>query len=357
MSTYSGATIKLMSQLRPATQEEIARWDELVMANPDGGHWLQGKSWAVFRAKRGYQPRFLMFEDESENIATLALERPVAGFGKFWYFSKGPGVTDLAQLKRFTEALRLARPEAFFARLEPPVLDNTAIPPRLTQMGLRPARAQILKATIVVSLSGDEDAIINGFKQKTRYNIRLAARKGVTVAAVEATEANLNQMYDLMKATQERAGYFLHTRAYFLELWKGLAAANQGQLFLAQYEGQVLAGVFAVHFGKKAWYKDGGSIREHTNVMAPYLLQWEVMKWLRAKGVESYDMVGVAPRAQAGHHIMDSLEHFKLGFSQAMVEWIGTYDLPLSIKYQAWQRGGERLAVAYHGRIKKEFLY
>jgi len=357
MSSISGATINVMSQLRPATEEEIARWDELVMANPDGGHWLQGKSWAAFRSRRGYHPRFLIFEYDKTTIAALALERSVAGFGKFWYFSKGPGVTTLNQLKRFTEAARLARPEAFFARFEPPVLDNTSKAPMLSQMGLKPARQQILKATIVVSLSADEDTIINAFKQKTRYNIRLAARKGVTVEAVEANEANLNQMYDLMQATQERAGYFLHTRAYFLELWRGLAAANQGQLFFARFEGQILAGVFAVHFGNKAWYKDGGSIREHTNVMAPYLLQWEVMRWLKARGVESYDLVGVSPRAMAGHHIMDSLEHFKLGFSQDIVEWIGTYDLPLSMKYKAWHKGGERLAVAYHARVRKEFLY
>lgn len=346
-----------MSQLRPATDEEIAGWDALVADNPDGGHWLQGKTWAQFRADRGYVPRYFIYTQGKLRIAALALERKVSGYGPFWYFSKGPGVTSLAEFESFTESLRQTRPEAFFARFEPPVLIVSAKAPELAKIGLKSSRQQILKATIVVDISVDEDAVIASFKQKTRYNIRLAARKGVTVEPVEATPENLGRMYELMQATQKRAGYFLHTREYFLDLWARLAAAKQGQLFFASYDGQLLAGVFAVYLGQKAWYKDGGSIRERSEVMAPYLLQWEVMRWLKGRGVESYDLVGVAPRAQAGHHIMDSLEHFKAGFSQNVVEWIGTYDLPLSPRYAIWKGGGERLAVAYHARIKKEFLY
>jgi len=241
--------------------------------------------------------------------------------------------------------------------LEPAIIEEPAKTPALAQMGLKPARQQILKATIVVDISGEDDVILASFKQKTRYNVRLAAKHGVTVEPVRADDANLNKMYDLMSATRERAGYFLRPREYFIDLWSRLAGAGEGQLFFASYQGQILAGVFAVYLGKKSWYKDGGSVREHTNVMAPYLLQWEVMRWLKSKGVTSYDMVGVSPRAKAGHHIMDSLEHFKSGFSQTIVEWIGTWDVPLSSKYKLWHRGGERLAVAYHGRVKKEFIY
>ncbi|HSX14975.1 MAG TPA: peptidoglycan bridge formation glycyltransferase FemA/FemB family protein [Candidatus Saccharimonadales bacterium] len=343
--------------MRTATEEEIARWDELVVANPDGGQWLQTKPWADFRSRHGFTPRFQIFESGTAKVATLFLERQVAGFGRFWYASKGPGITDAAQLQDFVAALKQNDSGAFFARLEPTVLEDNAQASELAQMGLKRARQQILKATIVVDLSPSEDESLASFKQKTRYNVRLASRHGVTVEAVEPSPENLNQMYDLMLTTQERAGYFLHTRQYFLDLWQALASANMGQLFFARYQGQVLAGVFAIYLGKKGWYKDGGSVREHTNVMAPYLLQWEVMRWLKSKGVESYDLVGVAPREQAGHHIMDSLEHFKAGFSQNVVEWIGTYDLPLSSKYGLWQKGGERLAVAYHARIKKEFLY
>jgi lipid II:glycine glycyltransferase (peptidoglycan interpeptide bridge formation enzyme) len=143
-----------------------------------------------------------------------------------------------------------------------------------------------------------------------------------------------------------------------LDLWQRLAQAGRGQLFFARFEDQVLAGVFATYMGAKSWYKDGGSTREHSNVMAPYLLQWEVMRWLKGRGVTSYDLVGVTPPSQQGKgHILDSLEHFKSGFSQNVVEWIGTYDLPLSGKYKLWRSGGERLAVGYYAKVKHEFLY
>lgn len=327
------------------------------MANPDGGHFLQSKTWAEFRARRGFKPRFLIFEDGVEQVAALALERSVAGFGKFWYFSKGPGITDQTQLGRFTEALRQTHSGAFFARVEPAVLIDAANASKGVPGGLERAKQQILKATIIVNIEPDEETVINSFKQKTRYNIRLAARKGVTVEPATANEQNLNLMYKLMVKTQERGGYFLHSRDYFLDLWRSLAEAEQGQLFFAKFEGQVLAGVYAIYLGTKGWYKDGGSIREHSNVMAPYLLQWEVMRWLKGKGVSSYDLVGIPPQSQAGHHIMDSLTHFKSGFNQAVTEWIGTFDLPLKSSYRLWRRGGERLAVGYHAKVKKEFLY
>ena len=347
----------MAAQLRLATEEEIERWDELVVANPDGGHYLQSKAWGQFRSHRGYRPRYYIFENGSTPVAVLFLERRVASFGRLWYASKGPGLTSEADFEKFTEVLRPAASGAFMARLEPTIVQTPDNKLTVARSGLECAKQQILKATIIVDIAPDEETVIASFKQKTRYNIRLAGRHGVAAAPVESSDENLNRMYDLMHVTQQRAGYFLHTREYFIELWKALAAAGHGQLFFASFEGQVLAGVYAVHMGTKGWYKDGGSVREHTNVMAPYLLQWEVMRWLKGQGVTTYDLVGVAPRDQAGHHIMDSLEHFKLGFSQNIVEFVGTFDLPLKPVYKLWKAGGERVTVAYHARVKKEFLY
>jgi len=90
-----------MAKLRLATEDEIKKWDELVSANPDGGHYLQSQAWAEFRAERGYKPQYLIYESGQDKVATLALERNVAGFGPFWYFSKGPGVTTYKDLANF----------------------------------------------------------------------------------------------------------------------------------------------------------------------------------------------------------------------------------------------------------------
>lgn len=336
-------------ELRPATAEELTRWDELVAANPDGGHFLQSKTWGEFKSRHRWTPKPMMFGD----IAVLLLARRSA-LGEILYVPKGPGIKDQEQLKQFIKAVKKAHPPAVYIRIEPELEIEAATPKTL---GLLPARQQVQKATVKVDLTAEEEQILASFKQKTRYNIRLAGRHGVKVEAVPSDPQHLEIMYSLMTTTRERAGYFLHSRRYFEDCWQSFAAAGQGQLLLAKHDDEVLAGIYLIKFGKKVWYKDGGSIRKKSEVMAPYALQWEAMRWAKAQGATTYDMWGVAPRG-AENHIMSSLDQFKQGFNQEITEFIGTWDIVLKPgAYRRWAKAGERLALAYHSRVKREYFY
>jgi lipid II:glycine glycyltransferase (peptidoglycan interpeptide bridge formation enzyme) len=121
----------------------------------------------------------------------------------------------------------------------------------------------------------------------------------------------------------------------------------------------VLAGVFATFLGTKAWYKDGGSTKEHSAVMAPHLLQWEVMRWLRARGIESYDLVAVPPATELHpSHPLFGLYRFKSGFSERITEYVGTWDLPISRRrHAAWKAIAERAAHQWAYRVRRDLLY
>jgi len=123
--------------------------------------------------------------------------------------------------------------------------------------------------------------------------------------------------------------------------------------------GEVLAGVFATYLGRKAWYKDGGSTKEHAAVMAPHLLQWEVMRWLRARGVDAYDLVAVPPAAELKpSHPLYGLYRFKSGFSERITEYVGTWDLPIrQRRYAAWNSIAERAAHQWAYRVRHDLLY
>jgi lipid II:glycine glycyltransferase (peptidoglycan interpeptide bridge formation enzyme) len=218
---------------------------------------------------------------------------------------------------------------------------------------------QISRATIIVDLRPDEDAMLASFKPKTRYNIRLAQRRGVIVEPVTLGSASIDAMYSLMASTRDRAGFTLRSKEYFAGYWRLHAAAGQGQLFFASLDGQVLAGVFATYIGKKAWYKDGGSTKEHAAVMAPHLLQWEVMRWLKARGVEAYDLVAVPPAADLNPtHPLYGLYRFKSGFSERITEYVGTWDLPIRrSRYAAWNAIAERAAHQWSYRVRHDLLY
>jgi lipid II:glycine glycyltransferase (peptidoglycan interpeptide bridge formation enzyme) len=169
----------------------------------------------------------------------------------------------------------------------------------------------------------------------------------------------LSVMFELMAATEARAHYGLRPRKYFLDYWIAQAAAGQAQLFLARHEGEVLAGLFATFVGKRAWYKDGGSFDIKRDLAASYLVQWEVMRWLMAHGIESYDLVGVPNREAIGTgDARDSLYEFKRKFNPEITEYIGCWDLPLSqVRYKLWRKVGERVAARLAMRRPERFLY
>ncbi len=341
-------------KLRPATEVEVARWDEMVAGNPDGGHFLQSKTWGDFKAGHRWQPKHFVLDPDNLAVQILARKTP---FGEILYVPKGPGVSSPGQLEEFVQAIKKANPPAFGVRIEPELAHDAMSVDELRNLGLFPARQQVQKATIEVDLLPNEDEILAAFKSKTRYNIRLAGRKGVKVEAVEANAENRRIMYKLMTATRARAGYFLHSRPYFEDYWQRFEKAGQGQLLFAKFEGKVLAGIYLIKFGRKVYYKDGGSTREHSEVMAPYALQWEAMRWAKQQSAEVYDLWGVAPRGATGH-IMGSLDQFKSGFNEEVKEFIGTWDLVLNRRaYRAWARGGERVAVALAARLRREYYY
>jgi lipid II:glycine glycyltransferase (peptidoglycan interpeptide bridge formation enzyme) len=345
--------------MREATDREITRWDEFVARNPDGGQILQTRAWGEFKSRWGWRPRYVIAGSDDGDLAVLFLTRRFPGLGELWYAPKGPGVTSAAALTDVLCHRHFFR-DAFALKVEPEIDGSADLAP-WHDAGLvkAPRNVQIHSATIVVDLRPDEDALLAGFKSKTRYNIRLAARKGVTVRRMDVDDATCDVMFRLMAATQARAGFTLRRRDYFEGYWRLQHASDQGEFFFAFHGDEVLAGVFVTHFGGRAWYKDGGSSRRHQELMAPHLLQWEVMRWLRSRGVTSYDLVAVPPRDQLREdHPLYGLYRFKSGFSEEITEYAGTWDLPLRPRaYALWNRVGERAASQWSYRVRHDLLY
>jgi len=347
--------------MRLATPEELNRWDDLVAANPDGGNPLQTHVYGQFKETYGWHPHYVIHELEDITVAVMYISRSIPGLGELWYAPKGPGVASAVQLQDLLKDFKV--PKAFMLKLEPDLPATDEAPTTLANIGLIKAKYDLQwnRYTVTVDLRPSEDDIIAGFKQKTRYNVRLAERKGVVVKPVPFTPENANVMYDLMLATQARAGFYMRSREYLTHFWKMHMAAGRGQFFFATYEGKVLAGIFALYEGRQGLYKDGGSLREHTDLQAAYLLQWEAMRWLKARGCTEYDLHGTPPSHRFGDssHPLSGLAQFKSGFHPGVVtEYVGVYDFPLKpAKYRFWNRAGEKLVAGYSFRVKKELFY
>ena len=345
-------------RLRPATEEEIRDWDAAVLRNPDRGDLLQSTFFAEQKRRNGWTPRYMVY-DGPHPIHTLYLVKAARPLGEVWYAPKGPGLSepsDLAAVVAANAAYVREHPGILLFKLEPELPADTSLPPTL----VRTTAIQPNVHTIIVDLRPDEDEIFASFRQRGRRSVRKAEKQGITVEHRPATAETMRVMYALYQETAERGGFHLREYPYYEQFWSGAARAGLGSFHFAIKDDQPVAGIFVTHFGTKGLYKDGASSRAIGNSGAPYLLQWEVMKHLKAHGVTAYDLHTTPPpeAMEDKDHPSYGLGQFKSGFSNEIVSYVGTLDQPVRARaYRIWQRAGERLALTLSYRVRHRLYY
>ena len=169
-----------------------------------------------------------------------------------------------------------------------------------------------------------EEELLASFHQKTRYNIRLAMRKGVEVRV--CGKEMIPAFSELMLVTGVRDGFVTRQPEYFSAMLDNLG--EHCRLYMAFYEGEPIAGTLAIWYGDKVWYLYGASSNEHRNLMPNYLLQWEMIRWAVEKNCRIYDFRGV-PGLVPEDHPLYGLVKFKRGFNGDYTEFVGEMDLIL----------------------------
>lgn len=341
---------------RFATPDEIDHWNSHLLANPDNGNVFASFEYSEIKRLTGYTPLYIVVD----TVFITVLEKKTPPLGGFWYLPKGPGVTSSKQLFGTLEALRplAKRRGCFIIRVESEL--ERAVQPTLERYGLKKAAPIIPNpSTITLDISDELEDILTGLPQKGRHAIRRAERDGVSVEQVKATEANCQLMYTLLSETAE--GQFgIRSYNYYKTFWQTFEKAKLGQLFFAKFEGQVVAGAYAMVFGTKSTYKDGASVRQRTAYGASHLLQWHVIQWAKTKGATIHDFCGSPPSDEIGNpnHPHYGVGLFKLSFSKEVSDYIGCYDFVLSpLRYKAWKKAGERLYRHYYFKSTGDYYY
>jgi peptidoglycan pentaglycine glycine transferase (the first glycine) len=259
-------------------------WDTFLSHYPNA-HLLQTTAWGQFKEAFGWQVQRILTRSPEPSGAQVLFRRLPMGIFTIAYIPKGPvGSPDAVFWKDVDELCRQHR--AIFLKVEPDSWDCSQSPPagfRESNHSIQPQR------TLVVDLTAEEDHILGRMKQKTRYNIRLALRKGIVVR----TSSDINAFYRLLEVTGGRDEFGVHSPAYYRRAYEHFHPQGECELFLAEFQGEPLAGLMAFAHGQRAWYFYGASSNKHRERMPTYLLQWEAMRWARAQGCKEYDMWGV----------------------------------------------------------------
>ena len=206
--------------------------------------------------------------------------------------------------------------------------------------------------TVCVSLKETEDEMLARMKRKTRYNIRLAEKKGVTVRSGGIPD--LEEWYSIYQETASRDGITIHSYEYYRRVFQeGLKQKNPSvRLLLAQIDNETVAGNILLLHGKRATYLYGASRSVKRNYMPTYLLQWESMRAARQHGCESYDLFGIPPVADEGEP-MYGLFRFKTGFGGEIVHRAGCWDYPVKPGLYFLYRTAEKLRNIYFKRLRR----
>jgi len=305
-------------------------WNDLVGRDPRG-HLLQTWAWGELKGAFGWMPvRLAVERDSGLSAGAQVLYRKLGPF-TVGYMPKGPVVAekDPQALEALWQAIhsRSRRMRAVSLKVEPECYeDETCRRDYLMAPGLYPSDKCIQpRHTIIVDLTADEEQMLARMKPKWRYNIRLSARKGVSVRQGAAEDIGI--FYALMRTTSERNRFAIHSRDYYRRALGLFAPSGRAALYIAYYQDQPLAGLMAYAFNRQSWYMYGASSNEHRELMPNHQLQWRAMQWAKARGSLQYDLWGI-PDSDPGSATasLAGVQRFKGGFGGKVIRYVGAYD-------------------------------
>jgi lipid II:glycine glycyltransferase (peptidoglycan interpeptide bridge formation enzyme) len=301
-------------------------WDEFL-SQRESVHLLQTGAWGALKSEFGWQAIRIVNHASGAQILfrSLPFGRTIA------YIPKGPLGPDWQAL--LPEIDRLCRDQRAIAlKIEPDgwqdrgTDERTGPPPgfRMSPRPIQPVR------TFVLDLTPEESVLLSNMKQKTRYNIRLARRKGVVVRLSQ----DLETFNDLIQITGERDAFGVHAPAYYRRAYDLFNPHGMCDLLVAEYDHQPLAALMLFTMHGRAWYLYGASSNQHRNFMPTYLLQWEAIRRARNLGCLQYDLYGVPD------YSLETLEaefagrsdglwgvyRFKRGFGGSLLRAAGPWD-------------------------------
>ena len=313
------------------TENEKEAYKKFLESN-DRCNFQQSLEWG--KVKTAWKNEVVLSMNKNNEIvgAISVLIRKIPIFGNFMYVSRGPicDIHDEEILRDLTDGLKelAKRYKAFTLKWEPDIKsDDTEFKKIAKKLGFSLKEdakdfSEGIQPRYVfrLDLKGKtEDEIFAAFHQKTRYNIRLATKKGVVIK--EGTREDLKDFHKIMEVTGKRDDFMIRPLSYFEKMYDELAPEHF-RLMMAYYEDKPISGIVDIIYGNKIWYLYGASSNEHRNLMPNYLLQWNMIQYSIQHKKDMYDFRGVVGVVDESHP-QYGLYRFKKGFNAEFTEFVG----------------------------------
>jgi peptidoglycan pentaglycine glycine transferase (the first glycine) len=323
-----------------------SQWEAFTTQHPDT-HFLQTSAWGelknifgwrVARVQKGSAGAQILFRSVLPGLTLAYIPKGPIGLSSPVYDEWDEFVQEVDQICK--------KNHAFLLQIEPDTWEtfplgetsqfNAAFPVEPFTKNEAPAgfihgshSIQPMR-TILIDLNGTEDLLLSRMKQKTRYNIRLAQKSGITVTA----SSDLELFSRMMNETGERDQFGVHSTLYYKDIYDLFHPRGECELLLASFQAESLAMILVMRSGNRAWYLYGASRSAHREKMPTYLLQWEAIRWAKNRQCISYDLWGVPDEKEetleANFTTRSSglwaVYRFKRGFGGALLRSAGPWD-------------------------------
>ncbi len=345
MLTWKAKAFRYTNNMKLEEVKDKKLWNDFVSEHgPRSGSFLHSWEWGEFKYIAG-EPvsRVGLFQKDKLEAVALLIETPLPYGYKYFFCPRGPVSSALWYDKDLAEVLakQFAQEQgAMFLRFEP-IAEGEA----MREPGVSKSASIHPKQTLLLDLKKESEQLLKDMHQKTRYNIRLAEKKGVAVEVLGSGQ--FDQAWPVFEETATRDKFRLHDKEYYQKLIShGSLIRSEGQtpskmaeknfaarLVVARYENEIIAATIMIDFAGVRTYLHGASSNKHRNVMAPYLIHWHEIQDAAKQGYRYYDFWGVSDTNPE----WKGITRFKRGFGGEEIKYPGTYDLVLNkLQYLAY---------------------
>ncbi len=312
--------------IREATEKDRQAFDKAAR------HPLQSWAWGEFRKQTGVGlTRLMEIEDKRVQEVFQITWHKIPKTKMYVGYCPKSAIPDMEALEEIKKAAK--HKEAILVKFEPNEIvdeDNKLRVEALSKMfDFVKGKPLFTKFTFQLDISKSEDELLKNMHQKTRYNLRLAEKKGVEIVE-DNTETGFEDYWKLTEETTKRQKFFAHGKSYHRKMWQTMTTSGMGHLFKAVYEGKVLTTWMIFILNGVIYYPYGASSNENREVMASNLMMWEVIKFGKKQNCTMFDMWGSLGPEPDDRDPWFGFHKFKQGYGAELVEFVGTYDLVIS---------------------------
>ena len=288
-------------------------------------HPLQSEEWAKFRLKTGVNYGLV------DGLFVTLHPIPFTNF-KIGYLPKCPNIDEkiIKNLNDFGK-----QQKCIFIQIEPNVEIADKKEYKFKNL-YQSAHPLFTKYTFILDLTKPEEELLKNMHPKTRYNIRLAEKKGVKIVEDNSDDA-FTQYLNLTKETTDRQKFYAHTQNYHKLMWESLkqngALNNEklsAHLLKAIYNNQTLVTWILFVYKDTLYYPYGASSNQNREVMASNLMMWEAIRFGKKLGLKKFDMWGALGKNPDPNDSWYGFHKFKEGYGGKHIEFVGSFDLVIN---------------------------